>query len=58
MIEHPQSTIYKNILESNAVLKAIITSMKAIEGRDLTKNDLDEAVVSHSQIVYDSALGK
>lgn len=56
IIEHPQTSLYKLIVESNSTLKAIITNMKLSEG-SLDTSTLNELVVNRSKVVYDAAEG-
>lgn len=56
IIEHPQTSLYKLIVESNSTLRAIITNMKMTEG-SLDTTTLNETVINRTKVVYDSAEG-
>lgn len=56
VIEHPQTSLYKLIVESNSTLKAIITNMQLTEG-SLDTSMLNEIVINRSKAVYDTADG-
>lgn len=56
VIEHPQTSLYKLIVESNSTLKAIITNMQLSES-SLDISTLNEIVINRSKAVYDTAEG-
>lgn len=56
VVEHPQTTVYKNIINANSSLRAIILCMKLNDGT-VDDSSLDQNVVLNSRTVYKQAVG-
>lgn len=56
VVEHPQTTVYKNILNANATLRAVIMCMKLDDGT-FDDTTVDPNVVSNSRQIYTQSEG-
>lgn len=56
VVEHPQTTVYKNILNANSTLRAIIMCMKLDDGT-FDDTTIDPNIVSNSRMIYKQSEG-
>lgn len=56
IVEHPQTSLYKLIIESNSTLNAIISTMK-LDENSLDTSMLNEKLANFTKNVYENAEG-